>query len=96
MKVEEKKTRKAKDDIKEIFCASNGHLSSKRILGSIVIIAVLVATIIESTKEGITDNIKDLYEVFIITGTSLLGITSVTNIFTAKYSQPKKEKETQE
>ena len=28
-----------------------------------------------------TDNIKDLFEILIITSTALLGITSVTNIW---------------
>lgn len=35
----------------------------------------------EAIVEGVTDNIKSLIEVLIITSTALLGITSVTSIW---------------
>lgn len=69
---------------KEIFCASNGYLSSKRVLGAIVLLGCLGIVIAEACIEGITDNIKSLLEVLIITSTALLGITSVTGIWKNK------------
>lgn len=66
---------------REIFSASSGYLSSKRILGAIVLLSCLTITIVQAAKEGMTDNIKDLFEVLIITSTALLGITSITNIW---------------
>lgn len=73
--------RHTKTQFKEIFCASNGYLSSKRVLGTIVLLGCLGIVIGEAITEGITDNIKSLIEVLIITSTTLLGITSVTNIW---------------
>ena len=67
--------------LRETFSASSGHLSSKRILGGIVLMACLVFIIIQGAREGMTDNIKDLFEILIITSTALLGITSVTSIW---------------
>jgi hypothetical protein len=67
--------------LKDILSGENGHLSSKRVLGAIVLIACLIFCIIEGLREGITDNIKDLFEILIITSTALLGITSVTSIW---------------
>lgn len=66
---------------RETFSASSGHLSSKRILGGIVLIACLIFCIVQGAREGMTDNIKDLFEILIITSTALLGITSVTSIW---------------
>lgn len=78
-------------NFKEIFSGSNGHLSSKRVLGSIVLITCLIAVVVQGAREGMTDNIKDLFEVLIITSTTLLGITSVTSIW--KGRTPKQHKE---
>jgi hypothetical protein len=66
---------------RETFSASSGHLSSKRILGGIVLMACLIFCIVQGAREGMTDNIKDLFEILIITSTALLGITSVTSIW---------------
>ena len=66
--------------LREIFSASSGYLSSKRILGAIVLLACLAIAVAQAIREGMTDNIKDLFEVLIITSTTLLGITSVTSI----------------
>jgi len=73
--------RHSKTQFKEIFCASNGYLSSKRVLGAIVLLGCLGIVIGEAIVEGVTDNIKSLIEVLIITSTALLGITSVTSIW---------------
>lgn len=78
---------------REIFSASSGYLSSKRILGAIVLLACLTITIVQATREGMTDNIKDLFEVLIITSTALLGITSVTSIWKGKKEKTKIEEE---
>jgi len=84
MKKQQENTRHQKTQFKEIFCAENGYLSSKRVLGAIVLLGCLTIVSIEAIKEGITTNIRDLIEVLIITATTLLGITSVTNAWKAK------------
>ena len=73
--------RHTKNQFKEIFCASNGYLSSKRVLGALVLVVCLGVVVFATIKEGVTDNVKSLIEILIITSTALLGITSVTNIW---------------
>lgn len=79
--------------MREIFSASSGYLSSKRILGAIVLLACLTITIVQAAREGMTDNIKDLFEVLIITSTALLGITSITNIWKGGQKKQKIEED---
>lgn len=81
---------------KEIFSGSNGYLSSKRVLGGIVLIACLVFCIIQGAREGMTDNIKDLFEILIITSTTLLGITSVTSIWKGRNTKNTKNTKIEE
>jgi hypothetical protein len=87
-----KKTNKEKDTNKtgfwrETFSGPYGHLSSKRILGGIVLMVCLFFIVFQALQEGITDNIKELFEWLIITSTALLGITSVGGIMKSKYNK---------
>jgi hypothetical protein len=70
--------------LKEILSGESGHLSSKRVLGGIVLMSCLIFTIIQAVREGMTDNLKELFEWLIITSTALLGINSVTSIWKGK------------
>ena len=79
--------------LREIFSASSGYLSSKRILGAIVLLACLAIAVAQAIREGMTDNIKSLFEVLIITSTALLGITSVTSIWKNGKTKNKKIEE---
>ena len=72
------------NNLKDIFSGPYGHLSSKRILGSIVLFVCLTFIVYQATQEGITDNIKELFEWMIVTSSALLGITSITNVFRTK------------
>jgi hypothetical protein len=77
--------------LKEIFSSDNGYLSSKRVLGGIVLMSCLVFTIVQAVREGMTDNLKELFEWLIITSTALLGINSVTSIWRGK--KPKNDEQ---
>lgn len=79
--------------LRETFSASSGHLSSKRILGGIVLMACLIFCIVQGAREGMTDNIKDLFEILIITSTALLGITSVTSIWKGRVATKNEQDE---
>lgn len=70
--------------LKDILSGENGHLSSKRVLGAIVLLTCLICIIVQASKEGITDNLKELFEWLIITSTALLGINSITSIWKGK------------
>ena len=73
--------------LKEILSGESGHLSSKRVLGAIVLLTCLICVVIQAAKEGVTDNITTLFEWLIVTSTTLLGITSVTSIWKGKKSK---------
>lgn len=79
--------------LKEIFSSDSGYLSSKRVLGGIVLISCLIFTIVQAVREGMTDNLKELFEWLIITSTALLGITSVTSIWKGGKNKKKKIEE---
>lgn len=70
--------------LKELFSSDNGYLSSKRVLGGIVLMSCLIFIIIQAVREGMTDNLKELFEWLIITSSALLGITSITGIWKNK------------
>lgn len=76
--------------LKEILSGESGHLSSKRVLGAIVLLTCLICVVIQAAKEGVTDNITTLFEWLIITSTTLLGITSVTSIWKNKSKSDEK------
>ena len=73
--------------LKDILSGENGHLSSKRVLGAIVLLTCLICVVVQAAKEGVTDNLKELFEWLIITSTALLGITSITGIWKGKKSK---------
>lgn len=73
--------------LKDILSGENGHLSSKRVLGAIVLLTCLICVVVQAAKEGVTDNLKDLFEWLIIASTGLLGITSITGIWRGKKSK---------
>jgi hypothetical protein len=77
--------------LKEILSGESVHLSSKRVLGAIVLLTCLICIVVQASKEGITDNLKDLFEWLIITSTALLGITSITSIWKGK--KPKNDEQ---
>jgi len=75
--------------------SENGAPSSKRIYGGIAVVAVqlcLMAAVVLAfvNHAELSTVLKELLEVDLITGASLLGLNSVTKIF------EKKEKGTQE
>lgn len=76
--------------LKEILSGESGHLSSKRVLGAIVLLTCLICVVIQAAKEGVTDNITTLFEWLIVTSTTLLGITSVTSIWKNKSKSDEK------
>lgn len=61
--------------------SENGRPSSKRVLGGIIIIGVMFATIWSCCKEGMTENNKFIIETEIICATAMLGVSNITNIW---------------
>lgn len=67
--------------IRTILSGENGILSSKRVFGSLIILVVLGCTIALVIKEGGTEVVENLLTTAMILGASLLGISSITNIW---------------
>ena len=61
--------------------SENGRPSSKRVLGGVIIIGVMFATIWSCCRDGMTDNNKHIIEVEIICATAMLGVSNITNIW---------------
>lgn len=74
--------------LKELLSGDSGYLSSKRVLGAIVLLTCLICVVVQAAKEGVTDNITTLFEWLIVTSTTLLGLTSITSIW--KNNKPHK------
>lgn len=58
--------------------------SSKRVAGTFMVLVSCGCIITAMVKDGYTECVKDLLQTIIISGMSLLGLSSVTDIFKKK------------
>ena len=65
---------------REVF-SENGVGSSKRIIGTLMIVVVMACTGYLTIKFGDSETVKSICETSIIVGASLLGLSSVTGIW---------------
>lgn len=80
--------------IRELLIESfseNGVGSSKRIVGTFMIICVMFCTIWSCVKFGMIETVKSVIDTEIITAGALLGITSIVNIWKRKPPTPRDE-----
>ena len=63
---------------KTIFFANSGGFSSKRVFGALLVTSALIIFVLAFALEK---DVPEFGDMIIITGTSLLGIDSVSNIF---------------
>lgn len=64
-----------------VFSEDNGQPSSKRIIGGLMIVCTQICLIVEFTLHGASDIVKDLLELNLIIGASLLGLSNITSIW---------------
>jgi hypothetical protein len=69
------------NNFKEIMSGENGRLSSKRVMGIIVLAVCLICTIWLVYNEGGTQVVENLLQTLMIMAAALLGISSVTSIW---------------
>lgn len=69
--------------LREVF-SENGVGSSKRILGTLMLIVCLVCVVYLVFKEGGTSVVENILITTTAVGAGLLGLSSVTNIFKNK------------
>lgn len=67
--------------MKEMISGSNGIVSSKRVMGVIVLTVCLGCTIWLVIQEGGTTVVENLLQTLMIMSAALLGISSVTSIW---------------
>ena len=65
---------------REVF-SENGRGSSKRIIGTFMIVIVMICTGYLTFTFGDSETVKSICETSIIVGASLLGLSSVTGIW---------------
>lgn len=64
-----------------VFSEDNGQPSSKRIIGGFMIVCTQICLIVEFALHGASDIVKDLLELNLIIGASLLGLSNITSIW---------------
>ena len=69
--------------IYNIFCENNIP-SSKRVFGGLIIIVVLFCTTFSVIKEGMTTINQSIIETELIAGSALLGLSTITNIWSKR------------
>lgn len=69
------------DMFSETSADGRSHISSKRVVGTIIIMIVMSCTMWLVWKEGGTDVVENLLQTAMIISASLLGISSVTGIW---------------
>ena len=74
------KNKTAKEFFLEMF-SEKGYISSKRVVGTLMVIVALGCTIYLTIKDGGTTITEGLIQTAYIVGTSLLGISTVTGIW---------------
>jgi len=69
-----------KEFIKDVL-SENGTPSSKRVACTLMVIVACSCIVATIVNDGCTECTKDLLQTIIISGISLLGLSSVTDIF---------------
>lgn len=72
---------KRNNDFRELVCGDNGIISSKRVMGVIVLLACIGCTVWLVISEGGTQVVENLLQTLMIMAAALLGISSITGIW---------------
>lgn len=86
-----KNNKRTKNGFKEIVTGENGFLSSKRVMGVVVLSICVLCTCWLVYAEGGTQVVENLLQTLMIMSAALLGISSITSIWkTGKSSETAK------
>lgn len=72
---------KSNNNFKEIVSGANGKLSSKRVMGVVVLSICMICTCWLVYAEGGTQVVENLLQTLMIMSAALLGISSITGIW---------------
>ena len=76
-----KNNKQTKNSFKEIVTGDNGFLSSKRVMGVVVLSICVLCTCWLVYAEGGTQVVENLLQTLMIMSAALLGISSITSIW---------------
>ena len=69
------------NNFKELISGENGKLSSKRVMGVVVLSVCMLCTVWLVYAEGGTQVVENLLQTLMIMAAALLGISSITGIW---------------
>ena len=72
---------KTKSNFREMISGENGVISSKRVMGVIVLVVCMICTCWLVWAEGGTQVVENLLQTLMIMAAALLGISSITGIW---------------
>lgn len=72
---------KRNNDFRELISGENGIISSKRVMGVLVLLVCLGCTIWLVISEGGTQVVENLLQTLMVMAAALLGISSITGIW---------------
>ena len=72
---------KTKSNFREMISGENGVISSKRVMGVIVLVVCMICTCWLVWSEGGTAVVENLLQTLMIMAAALLGISSITGIW---------------
>ena len=70
-----------KEFFKQLVSGANGIVSSKRVMGMLILIICLICMVYLVVSEGGTGVVENLLQTAMVMAASLLGISSVTSIW---------------
>ena len=84
---------KTKSNFREMISGENGVISSKRVMGVIVLVVCMICTCWLVWSEGGTTVVENLLQTLMIMSAALLGISSITSIWKKGKTTEIKEEE---
>ena len=72
---------KTKSNFREMISGENGVISSKRVMGVIVLVVCMICTCWLVWSEGGTQVVENLLQTLMVMAAALLGISSITGIW---------------
>ena len=72
---------KTKSNFREMISGENGVISSKRVMGVIVLVVCMICTCWLVWSEGGTTVVENLLQTLMVMAAALLGISSITGIW---------------
>ena len=72
---------KTKSNFREMISGENGVISSKRVMGVIVLVVCMICTCWLVWAEGGTQVVENLLQTLMVMAAALLGISSITGIW---------------